>query len=350
MAAYVPVLKGKPGELRAWRAAAPAVIASSRVVFEVVPKNGPTKDLTDLVGRMTKGAGPLWPVGAIATVDTGYLDQSQQVNGLGIALWTARELLQNNVLSIPVMRHDDPAPVLADIAAAAQLVGRGVCLRVGSSEDDPNSDMNSGLVAQAMEAVQVAPADIDLLIDMWTVESNAEVGRALQSALTALQWAAGNGPWRSVTLLSGAFPVSISQLPTGRATPLRRWDAELYNQVVGQHPALVPDFGDYGPASPVMPTDVPFAPLPNLRYAAQDSWQVYREQRALPGNDSFYTLCGRVVQSNHWFGAPYSWGDGEIDRCSRSIPGPGAPTEWRSYGTSHHLAHVLDRLATTGAP
>jgi Beta protein len=113
---------------------------------------------------------------------------------------------------------------------------------------------------------------------------------------------------------------------------------------------LIPDFGDYGPASPAMPSDIPFAPLPNLRYSAADSWQVYREQKVLPGNESFYTLCQRVVQSNHWCGSGYSWGDGEIDRCSKSIPGPGTATEWRSYGTSHHLAHVVDRLATIGAP
>jgi hypothetical protein len=350
VATYVAVLKGKPGELTACRAASAAVLAGSRVVFEIVPKYGAERDLTDFVNRMAKGAAPLWPAGAIPAIDMGYMDQSQRINGTGVVLWAAQQLLNDNVRSIPVMRHDDPAPVLADIASAVKLIGGGVCLRLGSSDDDPSSDIGSGLIPAAMKAVGVAPPDTDLLIDMWTITSKLDRDRAVPSAVAALQWAAANGPFRTVTLVSGAFPDSISNFDKDQATTVFRWDADFYREVVHKKPALVPDFGDYGPASPAIPPDKSRAPLPNLRYTDEDEWQVYRESKKRPGNESFYTLCGRVVKTKYWRGAGYSWGDREIERCSRSQPGPGTATEWRAYGTSHHLARVVDRLSTTGAP
>ncbi len=295
VATYVPVLKGKPGELKAWRAAAPTVVAGSRVVFEVVPKYGPAKDLADFVGRIAKGAAPLWPAGAVATIDTGYIDQSQQINGTGVVLWTAQQLLAENVSSRPVMRQDDSPAVLADIAAAAKHTGTGVCLRLGSPDDDPTSDIASGLISEALKAVGVSPADTDLLIDMWTIATKLERDRAMPSALDALKWAAANGPFRTVTLLSGAFPDSISNFPKDQATPVYRWDADFYKEVVAKKPDVVPDFGDYGPAAPSLPADTSHAPLPNLRYTDQTEWQVYREaKKGQPGNESFYTLCGRV--------------------------------------------------------
>src|SRR5258708_24347493 len=179
MTAYVPVLKGKPGELTACRAASPAVVAGSRIVFEVVPKYGAERDLADFVTRMAKGAAPLWPADAIPTVDTSYIDQTQQINGIGVVLWTAQQLLQENVSSCPVMRHDDPPAVLANIAAAVKLVGTGVCLRLGSSDDDPTSDIASGLIPQALKAVGVTPANTDLLIDVWTIGSKLDRDRAI---------------------------------------------------------------------------------------------------------------------------------------------------------------------------
>src|SRR6202042_2006596 len=127
-----------------------------------------------------------------------------------------------------------------------------------------------------------------------------------------------------------------------------RFDAELYNQVIAAVPALIPDFGDFGCASPTMPAGG-WRPNPNLRYTSGMSWQVFREQAVLPGNDSFFTVCQKVVASAHWppSGGAYSWGDAEIERCSTSTGSGGRATEWRAYGTSHHLAHVVERLATT---
>lgn len=345
---YVPVLKGKPGEFLAWRNASGDVVAGCRPVFEVVPNRGELRDLTDFVRQVAVG----WPADAVLTVDTGALDQAAPIEGTAdrAVAWTSRALLDRGVPARPVLRLDDDPSVLAEVAAAVALHGRGACLRLGSEEEDPDPGAAAALAPSALDAAGLDPADVDLLIDLRQVSSSRDVARTAPVALAVLSWASASGPWRSVALVVGAFPASISQLPTCASSPVRRYDADLYDAVLSGGPAVVPHYGDYGVAHPAVPTPVRQGPLPNLRYCSGEEWQVFRERRDLPGNDSFFTLCGRVRSSAYWAGAGYSWGDGEVDRCADASGGAGTATQWRAYGTSHHLAQVTDRLASLGAP
>ncbi len=350
MPQYVPILKSKAGEYWAWKQASQAVVSGSRPIFEVIPKNGPGQDLNMFVNGVVPG----WPQVAVLTVDSGYLDQTQAIAGTSdhAVLWTARALIGRGVAAKPVMRLTDDPLVLAEVAAASALHGQGACLRLGSPDSDPDVDEAASLWPEIFQVTNLPPAEVDLLIDFWVVQSQRDVSRAATVASQILQWAYQNGPWRSVTVASGAFPESISSLQPSGTTPVHRYDADFFDSVVADCPPVIPDFGDYGIWHPGIPADLPYRPLPNLRYTYEREWQVYRERRLLPGNESFYTLCGRVVSSGHWpsTGANYSAGDAEIHRCSQRIPGPGAATQWLRWGASHHFAHIVERLTTLGVP
>lgn len=351
MTIYGPILKGKPGEFAACRNASANVLANSRVVMEVVPNDGETRDLTKFVN----GLAAQWQRGYVVTIDTGFLDQTVPIGGTAdcAVMWAAAMLNSRGVQSRPVMRLDDDPDVLAEIAAASALQGADVCLRIGSEESYPDPDEADSLLGDALEEADLTPTEIHLLIDLRAVESGREVQLVTTIATNMLGWADANGPWASVTVASGSFPASISNLPTGVApSPLTRFDANLYDSIIAASPPVIPDFGDYAVNHPSMPTAAFRGPLPNLRYTSGRDWQVWRERKILPGNESFFTLCGNVVASAHWpgAGAGYSWGDQEIQRCAASTGGAGTATQWRAYGTSHHMAHVIDRLATLGVP
>ena len=350
MPQYVPILKSKAGEYWAWRQASPAVVAGSRPIFEVLPKNGPSHDLTTFVNGIVPG----WPQAAVLTVDSGYLNQMQTIDGTvdHAVLWTARALFGRGVASKPVMRLTDDPIVLSEVAAAAAMHGHGACLRLGSPDSDPDADEAAWQWPEVFQVTNLPPAEVDLLIDLWVIQSPRDVSRAANVAFQMLEWAYQNGPWRSVTVASGAFPETISGLQAGGATAVHRHDADLFEDVVAGGPPIIPDFGDYAIWHPGIPADLPYRPLPNLRYTHEREWQVYREQRLRPGNESFFTLCDRVVNSGHWppAGANYSAGDAEIHRCSQDIPGPGGPTQWLRWAASHHFAHIVERLTTLGVP
>jgi hypothetical protein len=348
---YVPILKGKPGEFEAWRHAAPEVVGALRPVFEVVPTKGPDSDLRLFVERLALG----WPPAAVATVDTSYVSQSVSVAGgpAGAVLWTAQELHARSVRARPVIRLGANPAVVAEVAAAAQLHREGVCLRLGDPAADPDIGAADAALDGLLRDLGLGLGDVHLLIDMWEVASTRDVSRALQVAEAGVVWAESRGRWASVTVAAGAFPRAISQLALNTSTDIPRHDAALWVELC-QRPGLpmVPDFGDYAINHPSMPSDTPRGPLPNLRYTFDGDWRVFRERKVLPGNQSFLTLCARVVSDHAWpgNGVAHCWGDSEINRCARSAGSPGGATQWRAYGTSHHLATVCDRLANLHVP
>jgi hypothetical protein len=354
MATYVPILKGKPGEFKAWRNAERTVRDNARVLFEVVPSGDPLRDLTLFAQRQTNS----FHQGDNVAVDSGALGQDTAVDGTGARpiLWLARALQASSVPIKPVIHLDDSDNVLRDVRAAVALHGQGACLRLGSSEADPDPNAAAASMPNIQHKTGLTLDTLDLVIDLWEVDSARDATRAAQVASAVLTWAGrtSRSPrslWRSVTVAAGAFPVSISNLPTGQATPVHRYDADLYDTVIAAGPAILPDYGDYGIGHPSMPLGGR-SPLPSLRYTSDRDWQVYRETKTLPGHDSFFTLCEKVVRSRHWpaSGRAYSWGDSEIARCAASIGRGGTATEWRAFGTSHHMAHVIDRLATLSVP
>jgi hypothetical protein len=348
---YVPILKGKPGEFKACRNADAAILTGTRVVMEVVPERGLDRDLTLFVRNVAAH----WPKAEVLTVDSGFLDQTDSVAGTadGAVMWVASQFYDKGAKYRPVMHLEDDPDVFTEIAAAVELHDEGACLRLGSEEEYPDPDETDARFEDALAAADLDTDDVHLLIDLRSIEAQREIRGVTPIAIDMLAWAATKGPWASVTVASGAFPASISTFDKGAATPVPRYDAALYDAIVAEGPAIVPDFGDYAINHPLMPTSgFRMGPLPSLRYTADRNWQVFREGKDRPGNESFFTVCEKVVASPYWpaAAAAYSWGDAEVDRCSHSRPGAGTATEWRAYGTSHHIAVVIDRLATLGVP
>lgn len=338
---YVPILKSKPAEIWAWTNASASVLASSRVLFEVVPTDTINSPIVNFANRLNRN----FPNGQIITIDCGYFGQ-----GSSAVLEAAQELYNRNIYERPVFHLDDSTAILQQINQACVLHQQGACLRLGSDNEDPDPSVPVQNVTRIISNIGLNIDQVDLIIDFNVVSSARDVNRCTPLALSMLAWASNCGAWRSVTLASGAFPRSVSGLALGQATQINRFDAMFYIQVSQNNPDIVPDFGDYSINYPVLGPTPPHAPNPNLRYTDGLQWQVERESRILPGNESFFTICQRVVQSPYWSSTAYSAGDTEINRCSGFNGSPGTATNWLSFGGSHHLAHVVDRLANLGVP
>ena len=341
MLGYVPILKSKPAEIWAWTNASPTVLSAARVVFEVVPTDTKVPPVTNFVNRLTKN----YPAGQVITVDCGLFGQnSRAVTEISYAL------NQRNVNERPVFRLSDTPAIISQIQQACALHGQGACLRLGSDGEDPDPTVPTQEVFNAITSIGLNVSQIDLIIDFQVVTSVRDITRCVPLALSMLGWANNCGNWRSVTLASGAFIKTVSGLAPNGVSPLDRFDTMLFDRVARSNPVIIPDFGDYGINYPIFGPTPPRAPNPNLRYTDGLRWQVDREPRHLPGNDSFYTICQRLMQAPYWQGANYSAGDTELQQYAQHIGGPGSATSWLSFGESHHFAHVVDRLATLRVP
>jgi hypothetical protein len=341
MTTYVPILKSKQAEFWACGKASKAVIKNSRVVFEIVPTDDVNNTISNFATKLSRN----WPHQSSVTVDSSHVNRPN-----GIVLQVAQALQAKNIKERPVFRLDDSAQVLTDIRATCAIHTQGACLRLGSETQDPDPNIPNSKIVAILKKIDLESSDIDLLIDFSVIGNQRDVTRCIPLAILMLNWASNTGPWRSVTIASGACPQSVSNLPLGNTTPLARYDAVFYTQVLSKNPVIIPDFGDYGISYPFIQPPIPRSPKPYIKYTNAQLWQVHREDNILPGNQSFFTVCERIVQSQYWAGINYSAGDTEIERCSRHSGGAGAATQWIAFGTSHHMAHVVDRLATLGAP
>jgi hypothetical protein len=118
----------------------------------------------------------------------------------------------------------------------------------------------------------------------------------------------------------------------------------------------VPTFGDYNADSPEHLDADPrvLRPAASIRYTSNDYWLIVRG-RALRGPNAagfgqYSQLAAELVARPEFRGRAFSAGDAKIDDCAHQIGGTGNLTTWRFVAVNHHLAHVLDSIATTGGP
>lgn len=342
MVRYVSILKAKQGELAALEQSTAFGRGTAFPVLELVPNEG--KESATFVRESAKR----FPAGRTVAIDTTYLDSGVTVSGVRPLPWIAGELRANGVTVVPVVRPSSLAVHLADAKQVNAAHSAGVMLRLGDAEADPTPLTDADMRA-LLRALSVSVQDLDLVLDAYALESAKDVTRAGTAIDAVSPWATALGA-RTVTLAAGAFRQSISDLPRGTSTSLPRHDAALWKQHAHGF-----DFGDYAVNHPSMPSAEPRrGPKPNLRYTYQDQWLVWREDKvSAPGyraNEPFYALCDRVVAHPAWSGAAHCWGDDKVSQVASRQATQGGATQWRSYGTSHHIETVVNRLATLGEP
>jgi hypothetical protein len=339
---YTPILKGKAGEFEALFHASLEVLAGIQPVIELIPKADGHIDSVKLLRMIQRNT----PSGLVISLDLTYVQEEQP----SLLSYLADHLHLAGVSLRPVVKADDSSDALSVARDACGLHQQGACLRIGSLDRDPSADGTEDRLRNVLMDLDLEVEQVDLLIDFREVGSRRDLDRITPAAKQLLEWSQTR-PWRSVTLAAGGFPESVSDLPRDAASALPRYDGMLWTAVTQAANGSEIRFGDYGVAHPAAAKGVPRSPLPSLRYTTGPTWTIYR--RATPreaGNARFYDLCAAVVESPHWMGAQYSWGDEQIDRSANKSTGPGNATKWRAYGTSHHLAMVTDRLANLGEP
>jgi len=349
---YLPILKGKQAEVLALGNVPNSKRATVLPLVEVVADDSEDPEVVEasintLQGRLA----PAWP-GVDLIIDTNWVADAGALPSGQLPIERAHDLARTaGMRAIPTAwLTSDPAVVKAAAAIAAQD-GVGACIRVRLSDFDNVSALGSDLVALTAN-LGLTPDDIDLVVDFAAIDgANANalgaVATVVLPSLPNLQ------QWRSFTLASGAFPKNLDAYTAYSPGPAPRWDKQLWLRVQSAGLPRTPAFGDYAVAHPEAPTSGGFAPAPNLRYAGDLEWTILKGRKGTPaGNRDFMNICAQFVAPipNTFAGAGFSWGDAQIERCSRSVGGPGGAKEWRAWATSHHVSFVIDRLATTGAP
>jgi hypothetical protein len=341
---YIFIAKLKAGEIQALNHLSFAAKAAVTPLFEMWPpkkatKTVPAKPLTQHTADLMETLSKEW-AGLACYVDTRYL-------GLGnvpspAAVSTVFDIARNKSINVvPVTSPFYSQPFQQAIRGVIDTDGRGVMFRLPVSifNDLPNL---AGYLGGLAAVLGVTRNQVDILIDL---EHKTNVVEVQQLGAYCLDNLPSVADWRTVTLASGCFPESLSDKKSGEWIPFHRADWVGWCAVVQQRANAslrVPSYGDYGVRCGGKPNDVPYPPLPNLRYSSVDTiWarKGLKEAGAMTG------ICADLIKRPYFSGAQFSQGDSEIAlKAAMTNQKNGSPAQWIQWCTNHHLELTASQI------
>jgi Beta protein len=358
---YVPILKGRAGELRALFEMKLPTSARLTPLVEVplIADESDSDDpsVKEIRGDVVKFAADIkkrWDPDRRVIIDAGNVPAFP--NSIP-TVYLINSFAQDDYTVTPTVRPSDDELIIRGIAESIHEWGlKSACIRL-SGDDLDDSDMPLKIAIDKVLAwLSLTPADVDLVLDFGPIMNEQAMSFAARIARLVLGELPYEKEWRTLVSASGAFPPDLSSIQSGVLSEIPRYDASMWCALKERVRGRVPIFGDYGIAYPTQTTGIPFAPAPQLRFTAEAKWLVMKGRlKDRRGAKQFYDICARVAGEGP-VDPELSWGDYYVYHAARAarlddaLTKPGNAMIWRAVGTSHHLAYVANRLATVGVP
>ena len=367
---YVPILKGKQGELNALLNTDPKLFTSFTPMIEVPPIPSeypegqdtpiPAKTIDAHIKLVAKSFAKSLKGLPSVFVDGYYIELEDELDGGKSPIDALFEALRTaKIQFIPTIGLDRVEDYADSVKSAIDVDKRGVCLRLVESDIESFAALGAQITS-LLKVLKVPPEQVDLLIDFGPkVPQNS----ALPFMLDALP---SIDKWRSLTIASSSFPSSMMALKKNSIEELEReeWLAWLSIRSKKNATKRIPTFGDYSINHPVLTEINPriMQMSPNIRYTgdlnyivAKGQAQPRKKKKPTPAEElaraqlapsvQYPKLATLIKKHPAWKGAKFSWGDMFIDKCSRKEC-VGNSTDWRSVGTCHHIAAVVQQIAS----
>lgn len=347
---YVPVLRAKEAEWLALRLLTPTTRASLTPIVELTPDVAAGKpSAARRAGRTTFDHSvhlTMDHVGEELQHSRVFLDFGQLGANRAPAWALAREIGGGPVPGlVPVVTGPRRDGRFADLRAMASK-GVGACLRV------PAYLLNGKKIADVLiaelEALQLAPNDTDLIIDLGRDPRSISHAQ-LRAVIPALN------DWRSWTVLAGTFPVDLADLDANQLEyrlPREEW-LSWRSQIVGASLKVRrPSFGDF---TIQCGEYVPAVKVPgslSVRYSLETEFLILRGRKPNAaigvGFDQYYGHARYLTAKADYYGATFSAGDAFIDaKCATGVQ-PGDRRQWLAAGINHHLTATVAQLSVPG--
>ncbi|MGH9434700.1 MAG: beta family protein [Terriglobia bacterium] len=370
---YVPILKGKAGELDALAKTPPKSRTKFTPLVEVppippswpddsdepVPSRKIDQHVNSVVTAFKKslpGFASVWVDGFYIETEDALEDGSSPIDVLFAGLRDA------GIDFVPVVGLDRVKDYIQSVQSAVELDGRGCCIRLVESDLEGIADLEKQ-VTSLLKELGVKSKTVDLLVDF---ASQVPSKSALPYQIDDLPLLS---EWRTLTVASSAFPIDLSGLKTNSVTELDRQDWLVWTSLPSHKKGVkrMPSYGDYAINHPTITEIDPriMQMSPNIRYSGPQTFVIAKGQaiprkpkkgvtdfaaqekkrEALLPAVQYPKLADAVMKHSAWKGNDFSWGDKFIADCAQK-EAVGNATTWRTVGTSHHIALVVQQIAS----
>lgn len=272
-----------------------------------------------------------------AMLDTSALDEQAKVSTL--MLLGQHLTMSERRLLIPVVRVAQSRSVEADVKAWAKEFETGFALRwIRKQRRWPAIEE----LMAALKRVGGRTINTDLVIDADHIRDLTESDTVAVEVEGLIRQAAGEGVWRSIILISGAFPQTLSQFPFDSFVEVDRADLSLWTSLcmnLERTKFPMPAYGDFGVVFPTA-MNGGSAPEPNGRYTDEAVFRILRKQGSAMG------LVCQAIATESWFrGRSFSAGDEWIDQVARrQRTKTGNAMIWNKVGLQHHVAYTVRQI------
>jgi hypothetical protein len=358
---YMPILKGRAGELRALGEVSDTTAAKLTPLVEIplIADESDSDDpdgneITGDLGKFAENIQRRWSPKRRIILDVGNMPARQ--NSIPSVDLIYR-LAQNDFTITPTVRPSDEEWITRAVGESISEWGlKSACIRLGGDDLDDNDGPLDAAISRVLDWLNLEADDVDLVLDFRTVMDESAVSFIARIARLVLGELPYEDKWRTLVVASGAFPPDLNSIQSEVLTEVPRYDAAMWSAVKARVRGRVPIFGDYAIAYPAQAAGVPFAPAPQLRFTSETNWLVMKGRRQdRRGAKQFYDICARIAEAGP-VEPTLSWGDRYVHEAAQSaktgrdLIKTGNAMIWRAVGTSHHLAYVANRLATVGVP
>ncbi|MDX2142512.1 MAG: beta family protein [Rhodospirillaceae bacterium] len=278
---------------------------------------------------------------ADATVESGQHAMAYLVQGLAA----------RGVVVIPLVGYDRWGNDIYRLGIAsipAPIDGR-YCLRLDSSamEDAAEPDHFKEVISHIIETLALKPATCSVLLDFGDVSTpSAPIEKLVASASDVVKQLQRLG-FQEYVVAGCSLPRSVDlAVDSHDSTDMVARKEMLTWQALRQSLSGIRIlYGDYGVRGPTT-TEI------RSKYTNGKIRHTINKQTFVARGHAFYAdhsnaqmqdLSTTVVQSPHFLGEKFSWGDAEIKRCS-SFGAFGSLSSWIAIDTNHHLTFVVQEV------
>jgi Beta protein len=361
--AYIPILKAKQGEFDA------LAHLSDKAKNQIVPwfdisrlddksrlkieqRSEPPVEtyLHETAAKIAK----VWAGKTLFIDFPQWKTNAQTESGEHVVSYFRNRLELLNVAVNPVVDYsswDDPVYIEA-LASISLENGRNFCIRLNLDSDTVEDMADSAYFidrfTSIVDELGVNPSSVNVMIDFSDVSTQIySVGNIFEIAEQAISLVKANG-FHKIIIAGSSLPPSINEaVKSQNATGLvLRKEMLVWQMLISENPAWNITFADYCIRNPKAVDDPNVYTNANgkIRYTIDKHYFIARGcklNKSALGYSQFCLLANTIVDSEHYFGNDFSWGDDRIFKYSSTQNGCGNQQTWISIDTNHHIEALL---------
>lgn len=353
---YIPIMSPKLGELKAIKTLSENALKDFTPLFDVHRPpiaGGKRKTIDEHIKKIIINI-EKYLINKIFIVDYSLIDLNLRMDDDTHPLqYLLNQLTSKNINFIPTVGIDRDQAYLSVIKEfVSKNPNNPICLRLLRDDIDSSEQANVE-INQIMSYLKLNPKNCDLLIDCKYIEQNQI--ESIIDSLSELNEAITFMNWRSLILTASSFPLDMTGIPPDSHISIPRFEFDLWEAAILASPLVgrKPKFGDYCIVNPDRPDldAVTMRAGGKIRYTTTKTWEIFRGHGLHKGEkyDQYRSLSKKVIESQFFLGADYSWGDNYISNCANGNAKTGNLTTWISVDVNHHLTLVGEQISNSDA-